>query len=411
MKPTTLLVCLAPLLGASEGRNEPCVDIHGRLVAPDLHYVPGPDTCTLCVCDNGAPKLCKAVLCSPPTDCKSFRLGASCCDFICLDDTLHKNDMMNDDLGMRLVACVIMIILSVSLFFFLVHRLRKRKIRGRQNRQLTEEDHSMASIGYIAGSIGYLPGTMGYMQDSIDCPYDADPRVNFALWKPPESYFPRGEAPPPYEEAVAAAQAEAANSSRPTQTNGRPGQVVEVLSVALPAAVQNSEVENQQAISSDAFYEDVHVAASSSAVDYVNVEQTREMMAAALESNLAAMNALNHSTCSCPDENDDYRSECENCKSANELEPVALPPQETMTLQRRPPSVTPNTANGYRTSLTLPTRRSRSGLLTDSPPFSVHLPPPPNWSDSSSSSRSQSPDHSDLNRTSSNGLDEASTHM
>ncbi|XP_059490036.1 integral membrane protein DGCR2/IDD-like isoform X2 [Neocloeon triangulifer] len=409
---SSLLVCLALLLGASEGRNEPCVDMHGRLVAPDIHYVPGPDTCTLCVCDNGAPKLCKAVLCSPPMDCKSFRLGASCCDFICLDDTLNKNDVMHDDLGMRLVACVIMIILSVSLLFFLVHRLRKRKIRGRQNRQLTEEDHSMASIGYIAGSIGYLPGSMGYMQDSIDCPYDADPRVNFALWKPPESYFPRGEAPPPYEEAVAAAQAEAAAPARMAiANNNRPPQVVDMLTVALPTAGQNPEPENQQAISSDAFYEDVQVATGSSVVEYVNVEQTRDMMAAALESNLAAMNALNRSTCSCPDENDDYRSECENCKSAHELdqEPAPLPPQETMTLQRRPHSVTPNTANGYRTSLTLPTRRS--GLLTDSPPFSVHLPPPPNWSDSSSSSRSQSPDHSELNRTSSTGLDEASTHM
>ena len=43
-----------------------CTDLHGRTIAPGLHYVPGPDTCTLCVCDNGSPKWCKAVLCSPP---------------------------------------------------------------------------------------------------------------------------------------------------------------------------------------------------------------------------------------------------------------------------------------------------------------------------------------------------------
>jgi len=112
----------------------------------------------------------------------------------------------------------------------------------------------MASIGYIAGSIGYLPGPMGYMQDSIDCPYDADPRVNFALWKPPESYFPRGEAPPPYEEAVAAAQAEAAAPARLAAAAAaaaalRTPPVVEPISGTLQSLPPIAEpVENQQAI-------------------------------------------------------------------------------------------------------------------------------------------------------------------
>lgn len=43
-----------------------CPDINGRIISPGLHYVPGPDTCTLCICENGQPKWCKAVLCSPP---------------------------------------------------------------------------------------------------------------------------------------------------------------------------------------------------------------------------------------------------------------------------------------------------------------------------------------------------------
>lgn len=47
------------------GQGE-CTDLRGRLISNGLHYVPGPDTCTLCVCDNGLPKVCKAVLCSPP---------------------------------------------------------------------------------------------------------------------------------------------------------------------------------------------------------------------------------------------------------------------------------------------------------------------------------------------------------
>lgn len=76
-------------------------------------------------------------------------------------------------------------------------------------------------------------------------------------------------------------------------------------------------------------------------------------------------------TCTCSaqalpplhDDTDDYRSECENCKSAtgsryyldNEDELVTSP-HETMTLQRRPEDAASNvTPQYYRTSLTLPT--------------------------------------------------------
>lgn len=38
------------------------------------------------------------------------------------------------------------------------------------------------------------------------------------MWKPPGNYFPRGEAPPPYEEAVAAARVEAALAARVNPT-------------------------------------------------------------------------------------------------------------------------------------------------------------------------------------------------
>lgn len=37
---------------------------------------------------------------------------------------------------------------------------------------------------------------------NIDYPYDNNPN-QYNLWKPSSGYFPRGEAPPPYEEAVA----------------------------------------------------------------------------------------------------------------------------------------------------------------------------------------------------------------
>lgn len=56
--------CCLDIVGvAAQGE---CTDLKGRLIANGLHYLPGPDTCTLCVCDNGVPKVCKAVLCSPP---------------------------------------------------------------------------------------------------------------------------------------------------------------------------------------------------------------------------------------------------------------------------------------------------------------------------------------------------------
>lgn len=66
-------------------------------------------------------------------DCKSFRVGNSCCEFICLDDTILNRDGghdLNADLGLRLIASAITAILSLSLLFFLIHRLRQRKIRG-----------------------------------------------------------------------------------------------------------------------------------------------------------------------------------------------------------------------------------------------------------------------------------------
>lgn len=239
---------------------------------------------------------------------------------------------------------------------------------------------------------------MGYLanQEHLDFAYDSDPRSNFALWKPPENYFPRGEAPPPYEEAVAAAHAEAMAAAMclaaasaqqncvsiavvPTSTTGtlhRQRQIADVipnLSSLPPPPELSSDipVDVLQAIRSDAFYEDVQLPPPPSLVEYVNVEQTRapELTTAAcslldpLSSNLTAMNDLNKSTCSCPDDTDDYRSECENCKSTHgsrylDQEPN-MTPQETMTLQRRPPSLTPNTANGYGTSLTLPSQSRR----------------------------------------------------
>ena len=67
----------------------------------------------------------------------------------------------------------------------------------------------MGSIGYIGGNIGYMGG--GNM--NMEYPYEHNSiHYNTLLWKPHGNYFPRGEAPPPYEEAVALAQAESINT-------------------------------------------------------------------------------------------------------------------------------------------------------------------------------------------------------
>ncbi|XP_014481497.1 PREDICTED: uncharacterized protein DDB_G0271670-like isoform X2 [Dinoponera quadriceps] len=192
-----------------------CKDQHGRSYESGFHYIPGPEPCTFCICDNGNPKLCKAFICKfLEEDCKSFRRGDTCCEFICLDDTLSSisNDKpdgagtnimdgnANYDLGLRSVASFVTAILSMSLLFFLIHRLRQRKIQGRENRQIGEDQRSLGNMGYLerGGLLHGLP------MDDIPC------GTGYSLWKPPGNYFPRGEAPPPYEEAVAAARAEQA---------------------------------------------------------------------------------------------------------------------------------------------------------------------------------------------------------
>lgn len=50
---------------------------------------------------------------------------------------------------------------------------------------------------------------------NMEYPYE-NHQSHYHLWKPSNAYYPRGEAPPPYEEAVALSQAEALNSSQCT---------------------------------------------------------------------------------------------------------------------------------------------------------------------------------------------------
>ncbi|KAI9576874.1 hypothetical protein GQX74_011297 [Glossina fuscipes] len=192
-----------------------CRDYNGKLYETGMHYMPGPDSCRLCICDSGLPKACKMVLCEAFTKCKSFQTvgsGNNCCEVICLDDQF--NDGSTD----------------------FVNRLRQRKIRARESRQNTEDQRSIVgSIGYIAGNMGYMEGNL----TSMDYSYGGT-ATHYPLWKPPSGYFPRGEAPPPYEEAVAISQAEAlsaqcaaaAAAAAATVASPRPMSAVELQSSA-----------------------------------------------------------------------------------------------------------------------------------------------------------------------------------
>ncbi|KAJ6635130.1 hypothetical protein Bhyg_13713, partial [Pseudolycoriella hygida] len=175
-----------------------CMNTHGISIESGRMYVPGPDLCKMCFCDNGHPKNCKALLCTPPHECKSFQIGSACCDFVCLDDTLGNN---NNGKTSDYVT------LALSLLIFILNRFRQRKIRMRVNRQVNDEQRNMGSIGYIGGNINYMGG--GTM--NMEYPFENHPG-HYHFWKPPSEYCPRGEAPPPYEEAVALAQAESLHS-------------------------------------------------------------------------------------------------------------------------------------------------------------------------------------------------------
>ncbi|XP_022824495.1 uncharacterized protein LOC111355013 isoform X2 [Spodoptera litura] len=176
------VLCLSSLHFFSVAAQEQCTDLRGRLISHGLHYVPGPDTCTLCVCDNGLPKVCKAVLCSPPQDCRSFRVGNTCCEFICLDDVVKPAEGAEANVRMAAGGAAAVVLLTVAL---VVYRVRKQKRRRPPH---ADDQRSLTSIGYISGSMGYMGGTC---------------ETALAAWKPSSNYLPRGEAPPPYDEAIA----------------------------------------------------------------------------------------------------------------------------------------------------------------------------------------------------------------
>uniref|UniRef100_A0A8D9EQN7 Integral membrane protein DGCR2/IDD n=2 Tax=Cacopsylla melanoneura TaxID=428564 RepID=A0A8D9EQN7_9HEMI len=196
-----------------------CVDLLNNTVLPSKIYSPGPDPCTSCTCDNGAPTYCKVITCATPKNCRLVHPHTTCCNFECHENidltsvtlggsSLPERVVSFNEITLRFVVIAFTVFVSMCLVAFLVHRLKKRKLRGRQTPRLGVEDNRIGYIeGSIRGSIRYLPEYVAYEPPHA------------ALWKP-HGYFPTGEAPPPYEEAVAAARAEAALQTRslPSET-------------------------------------------------------------------------------------------------------------------------------------------------------------------------------------------------
>nr|XP_053643577.1 integral membrane protein DGCR2/IDD-like isoform X2 [Cherax quadricarinatus] len=193
--------------GAGAVSSWECIALDGERIPNGETYVPGPDYCTVCKCDEGKPRVCQAVLCQPPQDCKSFRLGRTCCDFICLDNMLPHlpgggGNNPSTDLGLRMVASAVTAILSLALLLFLIHRLRQRRIRAQQQYYEDQLDspsgpnpdscHNNACCHNAA----YCNGN-----DHVDLFLDGH-TPPYSLWKPPSFYFSHEDAPPPYSEVV-----------------------------------------------------------------------------------------------------------------------------------------------------------------------------------------------------------------
>ena len=136
-------------------------------------------TVKVCTCLRQLPVLCRTVLCGPPQGCLSVRAGDGCCEWFC--DRWENEGSQVSDLGLRLVASAVTAILSLALLFFLIYRLRQRKLRSRQN-HLEAENYSGAGGGQA--SLG----------EEISLP-ELD-------LKPDDSLSQQRPFPPSYDEAV-----------------------------------------------------------------------------------------------------------------------------------------------------------------------------------------------------------------
>jgi len=176
-----------PFTSTANVKNQ-CVDNKGQHIPEGLLFTPGPDECKVCTCMRQLPILCRTVLCAPPTGCRTLMAGESCCEWVCNSWDTPTSQKPVSDLGLRLVASGVTAILSLSLLFFLIYRLRQRKLRGRQNHLEAESLNSVNGRG----------------EDSSPPEGFPDQGFPLAWFKPPTRPFPpsyneamSGEIPPP----------------------------------------------------------------------------------------------------------------------------------------------------------------------------------------------------------------------
>ncbi|KAK7086518.1 hypothetical protein SK128_015952 [Halocaridina rubra] len=264
--------------GAAGTSSWECFALDGQRIPHGQTYVPGPDYCTVCKCEGGIARMCQAVLCQPPQDCKSFRVGNTCCDFICLDDMLPKlpgggnGPNATTDLGLRMVASAVTAILSLALLLFLIHRLRQRRLRAQQQYY----DDPDSPVGPNADSChsnacchnaAYCNGN-----DHVDFFLDGH-TPPYSLWKPPSFYFPHEDAPPPYSEVVGSSYRLSESGTLPSlgpllvQLGPSPGESSDGSNIPFRTQGSNStriyspsrgaaNISNGAAIRSDEMYED-----------------------------------------------------------------------------------------------------------------------------------------------------------
>ncbi|CAL8138744.1 unnamed protein product [Orchesella dallaii] len=129
-----------------------CIDFDQKVIPNGTDFIQGPDNCTFCTCDEWEPKWCKAELCSPPLGCKSFKIGNSCCDFICLDESVSLNKMDSNGEGPYmphthvaieysiLISVFATAVIMVALFLILYreYRAQQRLAQGQHNSEHRE---------------------------------------------------------------------------------------------------------------------------------------------------------------------------------------------------------------------------------------------------------------------------------